>query len=203
MSFVGIEPLKHPDNRDRTSRYTYTCGYCNTVVSGFVVSTYHHGFHDVKWVLCTNCGYGSVVNGSRLYPEALFGPIIEGLPKNVEEAYQEARSCMSVTAYTACELLCRKILMHVAVEKGAKEGESFSEYLSFLGEKGYVTPPMGKWVDLIRQHGNKAAHLLEPPDRTRAESTLMFTAELLRLIYEMEHMANQYTPKPKISSKES
>ncbi len=110
---------------------------------------------------------------------------------------------MSVSAYTACELLCRKILMHIAVEKGAKEGESFSEYLSILGEKGYITPPMGKWVDLIRQHGNKAAHLLEPPDRTRAESTIMFTAELLRLIYEMEHMANQYTPKPKTSKKES
>ena len=172
------------------------------MVAGIVVSVYQVDFGSVIWVLCTNCGYGSVVNDGSLYPETLFGPIIEGLPKNVEEAYQEAKNCMSVNAYTACELLCRNILMHVAVEKEAKEGESFSEYLSFLGEKGYVTPPMGKWVDLIRQHGNKAAHLLEPPDRTRAESTIMFTAELLRLIYEMEQMANQYTPKPKTSGKE-
>ena len=203
MKFSGIEPLKHPDIREEVSRYTYTCGLCNTVVSGFVVSVYKTPIGGVKWVLCTNCGYGSVVNDYTLYPGTLFGPIIEGLPKNVGEAYQEARSCMSVSAYTACELLCRKILMHVAVEKGAKEGESFSEYLTFLAYQGYITPPMKKWVDLIRQHGNKAAHLLEPPDRTRAESTLMFTAELLRLIYEMEHMANQYTPKPKMSRKES
>jgi hypothetical protein len=32
----------------------------------------------------------------------------------------------------------------IAVEKGAKEGESFSEYLSYLGKKGYITPPMEK-----------------------------------------------------------
>ena len=195
MKFSGIEPLTHPDTRREEGRYTYTCGYCNTVVSGFVVSTYETSIGRVKWVLCTHCGYGSTVNDGRLYPGTLFGPIIEGLPKNVEEAYQEARSCMSVGAYTATELLCRKILMHVAAQKGAKEGESFSEYLTFLADQGYVTPPMKKWVDLIRQHGNKAAHLLEAPDRKRAESTVMFTAELLRLIYEMEHLAKQYTPK--------
>ncbi len=203
MRYAGLHYLKYPDTREHEGRYTYTCGHCNTMVAGIVVSVYQVDFGSVMWVLCTNCGYGSVVNDDRIYPGTLFGPIIEGLPKNVEEAYQEAKSCMSVNAYTACELLCRKILMHVAVEKGAKEGESFSEYLSILGEKGYITPPMEKWVDLIRQHGNKAAHLLEPPDRKRAESTIMFTAELLRLIYEMEHMANQYTPKPKTSSKES
>ena len=194
MRYAGLHYLKHPDTREHEGRYTYTCGHCNTMVAGIVVSAYKINFGSVMWVLCTNCGSGSVVNNGSLYPGTLFGPIIEGLTQNVEKAYQEARSCMSVNAYTSCELLCRNILMHVAVEKGAKEGESFSEYLSFLGTKGYITPPMVKWVELIRQHGNKAAHLLEPPDRTRAESTLMFTAELLRLIYEMEHMANQYTP---------
>ena len=202
MKFSGIKYLSHPDIREEDSRHSYTCGYCNTRVSGFVVSAYDTSVGHVKWVLCTNCGYGSVVNEGSLYPETLFGPIIEGLPPNIEKVYQEAKSCMSVSAYTACELLCRKILMHIAVEKGAKEGETFSEYLSIIGKKGYITPPMGKWVGLIRQHGNKATHLLEPPDRTRAESTIMFTAELLRLIYEMEQMANQYTPKPKTSGKE-
>jgi len=86
--------------------------------------------------------------------------------------------------------------MHVAVEKGAKEEESFSSYLSYLERLGFVTPPMKGWVDLIRQHGNKAAHLLEKPSRERSESTLMFTAELLRLVYEMEHLSKRYAEKP-------
>jgi hypothetical protein len=100
---------------------------------------------------------------------------------------------MSVNAYTACELLCRKILMHVAVDKGGKEGESFATYLTYLQNAGYITPSMKGWVDLIRQHGNKATHEIDPPDSKRAEGTLMFTGELLRVIYEMEHLASQYT----------
>jgi hypothetical protein len=144
-----------------------------------------------------------VVNDNNLYPQTLFGPIIEGLPQNVQEAYEEARNCMSVRAYTACELLCRKILMHIAVEKGANEKETFAFYLTYLGKQGYITPPMTKWVDLIREHGGKATHLIDKPDRKRAESTLMFTAELLRLIYEMEHLANQYTPPAEVSGEKS
>lgn len=196
MKFVGLEYVKHPDYREEDSRLSYTCGHCSTAVSGVVVSTYYTSLGEVKWVLCTNCGYGSVFNEGRLYPDSVFGPIIEGLPKEVSDAYTEARNCYSVNAFTATELICRKILMHVAVEKGAKEKESFQSYLTFLGDKGYITPPMTKWVDLIRQHGGKATHLIEEPDRKRAESTLMFTAELLRLIYEMDYLASHYTPKP-------
>lgn len=104
---------------------------------------------------------------------------------------------MSINAFTAAELICRKILMHVAVDKGAKEGEPFNAYLGALESQGYITPPMKKWVDLIRKHGNDSTHKLESPDKARAESTVMFTAELLRIIYEMDHMASTYVPDPK------
>ena len=141
-----------------------------------------------------NCGNGSVLaKDGNVYPGVPFGPNIDGLPEDVLDAYKEARNCMTVNAFTSCELICRKILMHVAVEKGAKEGDMFAIYLSYLEEQGFVTPPMKGWVDLIRRHGNKATHSLESPDKKRAESTLMFTAELLRLIYEMEHISKQYT----------
>ena len=52
---------------------------------------------------------------------------------------------------------------------------------------------MKKWVDLIRTNGNQTTHELSNPDKKYAEGTLMFTAELLRLIYEMEYISNQYT----------
>jgi hypothetical protein len=100
---------------------------------------------------------------------------------------------VAVSAFTASELICRKILMHVGVEKGAKEGLQFAEYLGHLEAAGYVTPPMKPWVDLIRRHGNQATHRLDPVTRDRAEGTLMFTAELLRLTYEMAHMAARYS----------
>jgi hypothetical protein len=121
---------------------------------------------------------------------------VEGLPEDVRDAYAEARLCLSVGAYTACELICRKLLIHVAADKGAdvKKGKSFESYLADLEAKGYVTPPMKPWVDLIRKHGNEATHELPPSSEGRAESTVAFTAQLLRAVYEMEYRARQFMP---------
>lgn len=200
MTFDGYERISQPNLNDRNAYQEYTCGYCGNKVSGIVVAKYNciGGYSSVKWLICTCCGEGSVCTpGGRIFPSTSYGPIIEGLPELIQDAYQEARDCFSVEAFSACELLCRKILMHIAVEKGAKEKESFTSYITFLSDKGYVTPPMKEWVELIREHGGKATHLIEKPDRKRAESTFMFTAELLRLIYEMEHIGKKYMPKSK------
>ena len=198
MSFQGHRGVSRHDGSTPDSWLTYVCGHCNTQVTGAVVSTYAYTPGNVtrfvRWLLCPNCVGGSVQSGGEIYPGAAFGPKIEGLPDEIVDAYQEARRCMEVNAYTAAELICRKLLMHIAVEKGADEGDTFAAYLSYLEGQGYVTPPMKRWVDIIRQHGNKATHRLEAPSQERAESTVMFTAELLRLIYEMEHMSNKFAP---------
>ena len=84
--------------------------------------------------------------------------------------------------------------MHVAADKGAKEGENFTHYIDYLEKENYITPNMKSWVDLIRTNANESTHKLAPPDKERAESTLLFTAELLRLVYEMEHYVSKYVP---------
>jgi hypothetical protein len=125
-----------------------------------------------------------------------------GLPSDVAAGYEEARRTISVGAYTSCELICRKLLMHVAVDKGAKEGKTFASYIDHLVAEGFVTPPMKDWVRLIKDNGNEATHLLLAPSRERAEGTLMFTAELLRLTYEMSALAAHYVPRPEGPSKD-
>ena len=144
MEYGGHRSVTKHDGSTENSWYSYTCGHCNTKVSGAVVCAYYASTTDtIKWLLCPNCGNGSVlaVDGN-VYPGVPFGPNIEGLPENVLKAYEEARNCVSVNAFTSCELICRKILMHVAVEKGATEGDSFTNYLSYLEEKGFITPPI-------------------------------------------------------------
>jgi hypothetical protein len=151
-----------------------------------------------KAVQCTKCHEISIDAGDgRIYPGEAFGPVLEGLPADVAAAYEEARRCMSVNAFTAVEGLCRKILMHVAVDKGAKEGETFAGYIDFLQKEGYVTPPMRSWVDLIKKHGNDSNHRLAAPERSRAESTMTFTTQLLRSVYEMAHIAGKFAPPAK------
>jgi len=193
MVFEGHRKVSHHDGSTQEAWFPLKCGHCGKDVSGAVLTSYR----GIRWLLCPICGDGSVLDLSgNIHPGVPFGPTIQGLPDDTLAAYDEARRCMSVSAFTACELLCRKILMHVAVEKGAKEGESFSFYLSHLEKAGFVTPPMKGWVDLIREHGNQAAHTLEKPSKQRSESTLMFTAELLRLVYEMEYLSKQYAARP-------
>lgn len=73
------------------------------------------------------------------YPGESFGPILFGLPEDVESSYMEARKCLTINAFTSCELLWRKILMHIAVDKGAKEGDNFFYYLTYLEESEYIS----------------------------------------------------------------
>jgi hypothetical protein len=113
--------VNHIAGNQSSDWFRYQCAHCNSEVSGAIVAAYE----TTQWLLCPKCGCGSVSVHGNLIPNTSFGPLIEGLPNNVESAYQEARRCMSVNAYTACELICRKILMHVAADKGGKRRGNF------------------------------------------------------------------------------
>lgn len=194
MGYSEVD-IKYPSVGEVIAFYPYLCGHCNHQTSGRVVS-YYPSTPTNKWLLCTNCGKGSVLTPEgKIVPPSKFGNSLEGLPNIVQKAYNEARDCYSIGAYTSCELICRKILMNVAVDKGAKENDKFVNYLDSLKTKGYVTESMMEWVSLIRSRGGESTHYIDEPDQTRAESTLMFTEQLLKIIYEMKHKADKYTSK--------
>ena len=116
---------------------------------------------------------------------------VRGLDTDTERAWNEVRGCLSVGASVAATHMCRKILLHVAVEKGLApkndkdRAPGFAECLEYLQTKGYVTPPMFAWVDQIRDKGNEAAHELIGPDPAAALLVAEFTLQLLVLTYEM------------------
>lgn len=195
VTYQGHRTIAKHDGSDADSWLHYTCAHCGNSVGGAVVATHKdpHGY-TVRWLQCPTCAEPSAMDSrGTIHPGARYGPAIAGLPADVERAYAEVRACMSVEAFGSAELMCRSILMHVAVDKGAEEGNSFSDYIDYLMTQGYVTPPMKGWVDLIRQHGNRASHDIAPVDRKRAEGTVQFTAQLLRSVYEMAHIAAQFS----------
>ncbi len=147
---------------------------------------------------CSNCtkSLKARITGSTVVEVSVYGsaaPSLQGLPAELVEVYNETYRCLAAKCFTATELLCRKILMHVAVEKGAEEGKTFAFYLSYLQNEGYVAVQTLNWLELIRKHGNQATHAIATPDCERAEATFNFTVQLLRLIYEMEFLAAKYT----------
>jgi hypothetical protein len=106
----------------------------------------------------------------------------------IESVYEEARRCTAIGAHTAAVMLCRKILMHVAVEKGADENLKFVQYVNYLAAKGYV-PPDGKgWVDAIRDKGDDANHEIQIMSPDDARLIVRFTEMLVRFVYEMAHL---------------
>lgn len=54
--------------------------------------------------------------------------------------------------------------------------------------------PIRIWADKIRENGNLSTHKLAKTSQVRAENTFMFTMQLLRIIYEMGHLALQQNP---------
>lgn len=167
----------------------FVCGWCGERQTAPVVAAITDGnYRPIGWwVRCLGCGEPSVRNMSGVTsPSPLAGEDVEGLSAETAAAYTEARRCAGVGAFTACELMCRKLLMHVAVDKGAKEGATFASYLDHLATEGYITPPMRPWTAKIKDNGNQSTHELPPVDEARAVDTLAFTTQLLRLVYEMD-----------------
>jgi len=171
----------------------FVCGYCNTKVSS------DKGYHDERYnsfIWLCPCGKPTYfdLHGSQ-YPAYICGNKISGIPsKDIEQLYEEARRCTSVSAYTAAVLSCRKLLMHIAVEKGAPEGMNFIQYVEYLSEKNYV-PPDGKgWVDYIRQKSNEANHEIVLMKEKEAIDLINFSEMLLRFVYEFPSKVTPTTP---------
>ncbi len=115
-----------------------------------------------------------------------------GLPDIISVIYDEARASFGARAYTGCEILCRKILMNAAVDKGAEQNMRFVEYVDHLNDNYCVTQSLKDMAATIKDNGNDAAHEINQPDRERAEHTLKFTRRILDIIYGAEHELGAY-----------
>lgn len=171
---------------DRTS---WECGYCNRSVGGNVGFAREHDRTDKAVYICPYCENPSafIVEEDGLmhqYPAPVRGHEVEGLPASVGALYSEIRRCVQYTAYTSAVLSMRKLLMHVAVDKGAEEGRPFLYYIDYLDAEHWIPPSGRDWVDAIRKGGNEAAHEIAVADAGKAGRLLDFVEMLLRIVYE-------------------
>jgi hypothetical protein len=120
----------------------------------------------------------------RMFPAERMGRNVKNLPDKVSAIYEEARAASSVNAYTACLLLCRTLLSHVAVERGAKKGDTFQRHLKHLFTTGDLPTNAEGWADTIRTSGGEAAHELVIATKDEAHTILTFSTMVLELVYE-------------------
>jgi Domain of unknown function (DUF4145) len=143
-----------------------------------------HG--NVFVYICHHCGGPTFFppTGQQI-PGAGHGETVkEVTDKAVDDLYQEARRSTAANAYTAAVLCCRKLLMHIAVSKGAATDLNFAAYVKYLIDNHYVPPGSDGWVDHIRQKGNEANHEVVIMGEKDAELLLTYCGMLLKMLYE-------------------
>jgi len=162
----------------------FRCGYCGEKVSS--AKGYFPAQESHRIYICPNCTSPTYIDfqNNKQYPGVAYGNKVENVPDDIEKLYDEARRCMSVLSYTASVMACRKLLMNIAVEKGADEGLSYREYVDYLEQHHYAPPNSKEWVDHIRQKGNEANHEIEIMEKEDAEELIDFIEMLLKFIYE-------------------
>jgi hypothetical protein len=171
----------------------YTCGYCGKPLAsnrGFigelttrVSGEKPHGRAAIY--VCHHCTCPTFFDpGEEQTPGICYGSAINDIDDSkVKGLYDEARRATSANCSTAAVMCCRKLLMHIAVDKKAEEGKPFAYYVDYLAEKGYVPPDAVGWVDYIREKGNEANHEIAIMNSDDAKELLDFVEMLLKQIY--------------------
>ena len=170
-----------------TPAYAFVCGFCGNRIASDKGWPFHFGTPPQPGIhihVCPHCRRPTFFEDRLQVPGVPFGDRVQHVPPEVGALYDEARRFTADNAFTAAVLATRKLLMHIAVDQGAKPGDTFMAYIEYLAASGFV-PPHGKgWVDHIRKKGNEANHEIVLMGQADAVDLINFTEMLLKFIYE-------------------
>ena len=175
---------------------SFICSFCGESVGsdkGWIATPPNSNTYMASIHICHKCGKPTFIdeNGQQ-WPAAVFGEAVQHIPdKTIELLYDEARRASGAGSYTAAVLCCRKLLMHIAVSKGASPDLTFLKQVEFLAENHYIPPDAKDWVDHIRTTGNEANHEIVIMKREDAEDLLEFMEMLLKFIYQFPATAQR------------
>jgi len=184
---MKIEPVNWSGIGVLSSK-SYICGNCGKSLAsekGYAATSVAKGIIVAHIYICHFCFRPTYFDMERnQIPGSPYGNKVNDIPSEVENLYNEARNCTSYNAYTASVLCSRKLLMNIAVSKGAEEGLKFIEYVEYLSNKHFIPPDGKDWVEHIRKKGNEATHEISIMKKEDAEDLITFIEMFLKFIYE-------------------
>ncbi len=173
----------------------YKCAYCHTLVASVIgylgTSIRGRHVHHKHIYICPHCDHPTYFYQNQQTPFTNFGEPVKSLPDKVEKLYNEARKCTGCSSYTAAVMVCRKLLMHIVVEKGGDENKEFTYYVDWLQDNGYIPPDGKSWLDRVRTKGNEANHEIMLMAKKDAEELITFLAMLMKFIYEFPSLSTK------------
>lgn len=186
----------------RENGVQFSCGFCggNANPSQKLVGAIRDGagnrplFGVIR--TCPRCGQPSFFREEDGFqsPAPMVGAFISHLPREIETLYNEARECITANSPNACAMVCRKIILHVAADKGFKPSSygAFQKSVEFVYEQNIMPSGSKEWVDVIRSIGNDANHEIELIDEDLARLALQFTQQMLENVYRSPALAREY-----------
>ena len=164
---------------------SYVCWSCGTEVSpnqGWIATDGTNILGSL--LVCHKCNRPTFIDDSGQYPGPPFGEKVENAPELVTKLYDEARIATGSGANTAAVLCCRKLLMQIAVMKGAATGLKFEQYVEYLVTNHIVPEGSKAWVDKIRTKANEANHEINIMSPEEAQQLVKFCEMLLKITFE-------------------
>lgn len=146
----------------------YTCGYCMRDVAPN--QGYQTNVSNNFVAICPGCNRPSFLSSGKATPSVAFGAVVQNVPADANAIYNA--------------LGLRTLLAHIAVERSAKHGLKFHEYMQYLVDKHYVPTGREGWVDTLRERGNEAAHDLDIMNESEAKQLISFAEMILKVMYE-------------------
>ncbi len=187
------------ENTNHLQSKKFTCWNCGNLVASEVGYTaLHDGAYRREGIyICPHCGAPHIIDlNKHEIPAALPGRPIKRLPVIVNQVYEEARNCIAAGSYTAAVMILRKILMNLAVEEGAKEGDSFAHYVDYLCDNGFVHKRQHEQAHRIQRLGNDANHKIE--SRTKEDALELLNLVQLILINNYEQADEPVQVEPNV-----
>src|SRR5690606_8222079 len=104
-------------------------------------------------------------------------------PPDLANLYKEATKAFASKAYTASAMLCRKLLMACACDKGAAEGLKFIDYVDYITSTVLTYPAAKAAIDKIRGIGNDANHKIQFVNEADARRAMKIITYTLHTVY--------------------
>jgi Domain of unknown function (DUF4145) len=138
------------------------------------------------WIgICNACDDPVLVfnNGQCIFPMPQPKPTEQSIPQNIRDDLDEAKICLSASAFRASAVMARRSMQVAALDKGATSDKLVAQ-ISELKTNGQITTDLKDWADAVRWIGNDAAHPNGAPvTKDDAEDVLHLAEQFLHVLY--------------------